>query len=93
MNVVGGLLCVFGQDIEVSVFGERSGVDQFVFRKPQTAPPVFVNESIVGKWVLRIFVERFEVRMGWGGIEVVITFLTIFAVIPLRASESEQALF
>ncbi len=52
-----------------------------------------MNEWIVGKWVLGVLVKRFEVRMGWGGVEVVITFLAIFAMIAFWAGESEETFF
>ena len=90
MNIVGFLFCVLRKDIEISIFGERSSIKELVLREFQTAPAVFMNEWIVGKWVLGVLVKRFEVRMGWGGVEVEITFLAIFAMIAFWAGESEE---
>src|SRR5271165_875863 len=90
MNIVGRLFCVLRNDIEISILREHPGIDKLVLRKFETAPGIFLDELIVGKRYLGVFVKRLEVRMGRRRVEVVITLFAIFAVIAFRAGESEE---
>jgi hypothetical protein len=52
-----------------------------------------LDEPIVGKRPLRIFIEHLEVRMRRRGVEVVVKLFDVFAVISLAVREAEKALF
>ena len=63
-NVVGRCFRVLGKNIEIAMAVENAGVGQFEFRLSPAAPPVFLNELRVGKFSLRILVERFHVGVS-----------------------------
>src|SRR5262249_33878169 len=86
-------LGIFDKDIEVAIIVEDSRVEQFKLRLVFPTTPVLLNEARIGKLSLGIFVEHLQIRVGRRGIEVVINFFHVFAVIPLAISETEQALF
>ena len=85
-------LRIFGNDVEVPVVVERAGVEQFVFRRVLTPPPVFLDQISVRKHALWVFVERFEVRVGGCRVEIVVTLLDVLAVIAFAVGQPEQAL-
>src|SRR5438876_11193310 len=85
-------LGVFRKDIEVAVVIKGSAVDEFKLSCAQTASPIFLDQTRIRKFRLRIFVERLHVGMRWRRVEVVIELLYILAVIALGAGETEQTL-
>ena len=51
------------------------------------------TSALVGKCLLRIFIEHFQIGMTGRSIQIVIEFLDIFAVIAFAVSQAEQAFF
>ncbi|OPZ01129.1 MAG: hypothetical protein BWZ10_03513 [candidate division BRC1 bacterium ADurb.BinA364] len=91
-NVVGRILGVFDEDIEIAPAVERPCVVDLELRLAQAAPGVFLDQSGVREFGLGIFVERFEVGMRRSGIEIIIALLDILAVVALRAGQAEKPL-
>src|ERR1700686_3916552 len=91
-NVIRLALRVFDEDIEVAVVVEHIGVDQFELGLPDAATPALFHQSFVGVLGLRILVEHPQVRMRRRGIEVVVEFLHVLAVIALAVVQAEQPL-
>src|SRR5436190_20376762 len=83
---------VFRKDIEVAVVIKGSAVDKFELSCPQTASPIFLDETRIRKFRLRIFVERLHVGMRRRRVEVVVELLYVLTVIALGASETEETL-
>ncbi len=57
-DVVGRILGVFGQDIEVAAVVEDAGIDEFEFRIEARATAVLLDQPGVGEFGLGIFVKR-----------------------------------
>ena len=51
------------------------------------------SELVVGISGLRIFVQKFQIRAGGRGVEVVVILFDVFAVIPFPVGEAEKPLF
>ena len=84
-NVVRPALGVFDEDIKIAVFVEDSCVDQFKLEIPLAPFSIFLDQSRIGKFGVRIFVKKLHVRMGWRRIEIEIVLLDVFAVIAFVA--------
>src|SRR5438067_1639449 len=91
-NVVLIGLSVFRKDIEVAVVIKDSTVDEFKLCCPQTAPPIFLDQTRIRKFRLRVFIERLHVGMRRRRVEVVVELLYVLAVIPFGAGKTEKAL-
>ena len=89
-HIAGRGLGVFHKDVKVAVIVEDARVEQFKFRLLLAAPRIFLHELCVGKFALRIFVEIFQVRMRRRGVEVIINFLHVFAVIAFGVVQTEE---
>ena len=81
---------VFDQDVEIAVIVEDAGIQQFKFRLVLAAPAIFLHQLRIGKFPLRIFVEHFQVRMRRRGVEVIIKFLHVLAVIAFAVRETKE---
>src|SRR5207249_1535182 len=57
------------------------------------APRIFLDELLIRKLRLRVFVERLRVGMRRRGVEVEILLFHILAVISLRIAQTKKALF
>jgi hypothetical protein len=84
-------LGIFDKHIKVAVLIEYAGVHQFVFPCRFVPATVFFHQAIIGKSPLRVFVEKFHVGMGGGGIQIKIIFLDVFGMVALDAGQSEKA--
>ena len=84
-------LGVFGKDIEIAVVVKDASVDQFELGRSQTAPPIFLDQTRIGKFRLRIFVERLHIGMRRRRIEVIVKLLYILAVIALGVRSDQKA--
>ena len=82
---------VLDAHVEIAVFIEDSGVEQFEFRIIPAASAIFFQKLRVGERRLRIFVEILHVGMRGRAVEVEITFLYVLAVIAFFSSEAEEA--
>ena len=85
-------LGVFCKDIEVAVVIKGSTVDEFKLSCAQAAPPIFLDQTRIRKFRLRVFVERLHVGMRRRRVEVVVELLYVLTVIALGASETEETL-
>jgi hypothetical protein len=56
-----------------------------------TATSVLSNEISIRKLSLRILVETLAVGVGRRGIEIVVEFLDVLSMVPLRAGETKEA--
>ncbi len=79
-------------DIEVAPALEHAHIRKLQFGAAAAEALVFLPQLGVGKFPLRILVERLGVGVAGRGIEIVITLLHILAVIALVAAETEQPL-
>ncbi len=91
-DVVGIGLGVLYSDVEIPALVEDVGVGDLEFGIAPRAAAVFRDEQIVGVLGLRIFVERLQVRVRGGRIEIEINLLHVLRVVPLVAVEAEQPL-
>ncbi len=83
-------LGVFDHDIEVAVVVEHAGVEQLELGLVLAAPPVLCHQPGVREFPLRIFVEILQVRVGRGGVEIIIELLDVLAVVALAVGQAEQ---
>ena len=86
------LLGVFDIDVEIPVIVEDAGVDEFKLSCAQATPPIFLDQTRIRKFRLRVFVERLHVGMRRRRVEVVVELLYVLTVIALGASETEETL-
>ncbi len=84
---------IFHEHVEVPIVIEDAGVQQFVLHLLAASPSVRLDQVVVGKRRLRIFVEVFHVRMGGRAVEIEVIFLNILSMIGFAIGQSEQALF
>ena len=85
-------LGVFHEHVEVPVFGEGAGVEQFILEFLARAAAVDVDQVGVGEFPLRILVEVLHVGVRRRAVEVEVVLLHVFAVVRLAVGEPEQAL-
>src|SRR4030095_1908673 len=89
-NVTRTPLGVFDEDIEIAILVEDSRVDQFKLEISLAPFSIFLDQSRIRKFGVRILVKKFHVRMGWRRIEIEIVLLDVFAVIAFVARSSED---
>src|SRR5271154_4252826 len=92
-NVLWSVLGIFHKYVEVAIFVEHSGVQQFVFHVVTIAAFVRLNQIGVGVGGLRIFVQILHVGMGRRAVKVEVIFLNVFAVVALAVGQPEHAFF
>src|SRR5262249_50046705 len=91
--VLGRLLGVFHEDVEVSILVEHAGVEQLVLELAAAARAARVDELRVRVSLLRILVEIFHVGVGRRAVEVEVVLLDVLAVIAFAVGQAEEALF
>src|SRR5690606_3640917 len=89
-QVVGAGLGHGDAHVEVAVFVKDAGVGDLEFGIVQAARGVLRDETAVGVFGLWILVERLHPGVGRGGVEVVVEFLDVLAVVALGAGEAEE---
>ena len=57
---------------------------------PRVAPPVRLDQIVVGKRRLRILVQVLHVGMGGRAVEVEVVFFNVFAVVGLAVRQAEH---
>src|SRR6516164_3501363 len=82
-NVIRIRLRILDEKIEIAAFAKGSSINQLIFGFILSPASIFLDELSVRKGVLRIFVESFQVGMGWSRVKVVIDLFDVFAVVPL----------
>jgi hypothetical protein len=91
-DVVRRGLGVLGRQVEVAAVVEDAGLDQLELGLVAAPPAVPFQQPGVGELTLRVLVERLEVRMGRGGVEVPVALLDVLGVVPLRVGQDGEAL-
>ena len=91
-DVVRIVLGVLDEDIEVAVLIEDAGVHQLIFGLQPRAMTIDFQQPRVRKFQLRIFVQALHVGVRGSGIQVIVIFFDVLAVIALRAAQAEEAL-
>ena len=89
-HVVRTGLRVLDGDIEVTAVREDAGVRELELGIVRAAATVLFHELRVGKLGLGVLVERLQVRVRRRGVEVVVAFLHVLAVVALGAGEAEE---
>ena len=92
-DIVRSTFSVLNKYIEVAIVIKHARIDQFVFHLISTATRIFCDEFLVGKSDLRVFEQHFQIRMGGCGVEVVVAFLDIFAVVTLLIRQAKCTFF
>jgi hypothetical protein len=92
-DIVGRGLRVGDLDVEIPVAVEDAGVEQLEFRVGAAAAPVLFHQPRIGEGRLRILVEHPHPAVARRGVQVVVEFLHVFAVVAFRIGQAEQALF
>src|SRR5207249_5194648 len=82
-QVVGRCLRVFGDDVEVAVALEDSGVHELELGLTAAASLILVDEPYIGKLTLGILVETLHVGVGRRRVEIEVVVLDVLAVISL----------
>ena len=91
-HVLGRSFRDFLDHVEIPPFVEHSHVRQFQFRSAAAEFLVFLADRRVGIHRVRVLVERLRVGMRGRGIQVIVTFLHVFAVVSLVPAEAEKPL-
>ena len=92
-RVVGAGLGVLGRHVEVLAAGKDARIEQLELRGPFVVGAAGLDQLFVGKCRLWILIKSFEIGVRRRGVEIVIQFLDVFAVIALRPRQPEQSLF
>ncbi len=82
-------LRVLREDIKVAAVIENTGIEQFKLGIVLSTTAVFLHQPLVGKFSLRIFVERPHVGVRRRGVEKVVTLLHVLAVVAFGAAEAK----
>ena len=85
------VLGVLHEHVEVAILVEHAGIEQFILEFVPAPAAVGLDQIVVGKGRLRIFVEILHVGMGRRAVEVEVVFLDILAVIAFAVGQPEQA--
>src|SRR5215467_2009349 len=74
-DVLRGRLRIFDEDVEVPVLTEDARVDELELSFSSPSPPILLDELLVGKRSLGIFVQVLHVGVGWRRIQVEVALL------------------
>jgi hypothetical protein len=85
-------LRVFHKDVEIPIFIEYAGVEQFVLGIGLAATPVGVYQIRIRICALRILIEIPHIRVGRRAVQVIIVFLDVLPVIGLAVGQPERPL-
>ncbi len=91
-NIVDTVLRVFDEDIEVAVFVENSRVNQLVFALRALPLAIGLRQVCIGEGCLWIFIQRLHVGVRRRGVQVIVVFLDVLAMIAFRPRDSKQPL-
>ena len=90
-EVLGRLLGVLDEDVEVAILVEHAGVEQFVLELVPAPAAAGLDEVAVGEGRLRVLVEVLHVRVRRRAVEVEVVLLDVLAVVALAVGQAEQA--
>src|SRR5262249_2500753 len=91
-DIVGAGPGVFDRDVKITRFLQNSRIQQLEFRLLGGSALVFCYQRTVREGRLRVFVKHSQVGMARGGVEIVIDFLDVLAVIAFAVGQPEQPL-
>src|SRR5699024_7321193 len=92
-QVRGANFCIFNKYIKIAVVFENPGVGNLVFSLRFISLLIGLNQIIIGKGLLGIFVEILHIGMGGRVIKVIIQLLDVLTVVALTVSQTKQSLF
>src|SRR6516225_7901768 len=81
---------VFHPYVEIPVIAEDTGIEQLELGVVPAAPAVLLQQTYIGKLLLRILIQIFHVGMSRRAVEIKVIFLGVLAVIALVARQSED---
>src|SRR5215813_13628039 len=84
--------CVLDEYVEIPVFIEYAGVEQFVFGSCLTAAPVGLYQIQIRIFILGIFIQILHIRVGRGAVEVIVILLDVLPVIGLAIGQAVHPL-
>ena len=85
-------LRVLHEHVEVAVVVEDAGIEQFELRVVPAAALALFAQPLVGELALRVLVEHLQVRVRRRGVEVVVQFLHVLAVVAVLVWQAEESL-
>ena len=85
-----GVLC---EHIPIFPLFKHTGIFELKLRIMHTAPSILLHQPCIGVLCLWILVQRLHVGMGGGRVQIVVTLLGIFAVVPLTPRQPKDSLF
>ncbi len=91
-NVFLGRLGVLDENVKITVIFKYPGVQKFVFKIVESAPPVFSEQVCVRKLGLGILVKHLHVAVRGGAVEIEIVLFDIFPVVALGVGQTKQPL-
>ena len=89
--VVGGSFGILHEHVEIPILIEHPRIDQFVLEFVPAPAAAGLDQVIVRKGRLRIFVEILHVRVGRRAIEVEVILLDILPMIAFAVGQPKQA--
>src|SRR5271156_4971497 len=89
-EVLSRVLGIFHKNIEVAIFVEDSGIQEFIFHVATIPLSVLLNQIAVGESRLRILVQVLHVGVSGRAVEVEVVFLSVFAVVCLAVRQAEN---
>ena len=91
-HVVWAGLGVLGKDVPVGRVVKDAGVLELILWLADPSPPVLLDQVPVRILRLRVLVEGLHVRVGGGGVEVVVAFLAVLPVVALWTRQTKETL-
>src|SRR3954467_9092954 len=89
-DIVRTALGILSEDVEVAVLVEDTAISELEFQVGLAPPAVFLDQPVVGKLRLRVFVECFEIGVGGRGLEVEIRLFHVLSVVALWPGKTEE---
>ncbi len=88
-DVLRTVLGIFHEDVEVSIFVEDTGVEEFILHVILRSTSVRVYQVGVGIRYLGVLVEILHVRVSWRAVEVEVVLLHILSVVAFAVGQPE----
>src|SRR5689334_4684024 len=82
-QVIGRLLGVLDEHVEVAILVEDTGVEQLILWLAAAASAIRRDKVGIGKWGLGILIEVLHVGMGGSAIQVEVILFDVLSVITL----------
>ena len=89
-DVLGRLLGVFHEHVEVTVLVEDAGIEQFILEFLAASAAIGLDQLVIRIGGLRILVEIFQIGVRRSAVQVEVVLLHVLAVIALAVGQPEQ---